>query len=382
MTDQAWARAPAIVAMAILVVVVGCAPVAAPIATGRTSGAAAPGSDPGAPVLLSLGWSHSCVVTLAGGVRCWGAGGNGQLGDGAGRSQVSPVDVAGLNNEIVSIAAGGGHTCSVTHRGAVKCWGWNSEGSLGNGTFTESNLPVDVSGLSSGVAAITAGGSHTCALTTAGGVLCWGANDVGQLGDGTTTNQNRPVPVIGLESGVLGIAAGSGYTCALIASGVKCWGADGVGSQDSAPQNVKGLDDAAKLAAGFGAPCLVTTRGAVRCWVIFDYVREHRHLREGVTALAMGGGHDCALTTAGGVKCWGYNSVGQLGTGSVEDARFERPVDVVGLSSAVRAIAAGLKHSCALLVDERVLCWGGNDAGGLGHGLTAPSATPVEATRR
>jgi alpha-tubulin suppressor-like RCC1 family protein len=144
---------------------------------------------------VSAGSEHTCALTEAGGVKCWGNNRAGQLGDGTRTRHRIPVDVSGLTSNGSAISAGSGHTCALTTAGGAKCWGMNGYGELGDGTTTSRLTPVDTTGLTSGVAAIATVGWHTCALTTDGRVKCWGANQYGQLGDGTTTRRLTPINV-------------------------------------------------------------------------------------------------------------------------------------------------------------------------------------------
>ena len=232
---------------------------------------------------------HTCALTTAGGVKCWGYNFYGHLGDGtsgSGNNRTTPVDVVGLESSVAAVALGGFHSCALTAAGGVKCWGYNVTGQLGNGmTSFSQTVPVDVVGLTSGVAEISAGGRHTCALTTVGSVKCWGANEFGQLGDGTTSTRTTPVDVVGLGGGVAAVDAGAVHTCALTtAGGVKCWGdndvgqlGDGTTADRTAPVEVPGLSDGvAAIAVGginlgaipaiTGHTCAATTGGGVKCW--------------------------------------------------------------------------------------------------------------------
>ncbi|MBI5586327.1 MAG: RCC1 repeat-containing protein, partial [Deltaproteobacteria bacterium] len=188
----------------------------------------------------------SCAMNTGGGLKCWGSNNNYELGDGTNVDKLSPVTVSGLSSGVRSASAGGEHACVVTSNGGVKCWGRNSSGQLGDGTNTNRSIPVNVVGLTSGISGISTGNDFTCVLTSAGGVKCWGYNSNGQLGDGTTTNRWTPVDVLGLTSGVIAISAGETHTCAVTNGGiVKCWGDSdqgklGNGSIDyrTAPQDV------------------------------------------------------------------------------------------------------------------------------------------------
>ena len=171
-------------------------------ALSATATAAASTADAGTKIVpLSAGTFHTCGLTPSGGAMCWGAGGDGALGNGLTSDSKVPVGVTGLGGGVAAIAAGWYHTCALTTGGAVSCWGDNTYGQLGDGSTEERPAPVPVAGLSTGVAAIAAGGFHTCALMEAtGGVKCWGSNSDGQLGRGTFEPSDTPVDVPELPS--------------------------------------------------------------------------------------------------------------------------------------------------------------------------------------
>jgi alpha-tubulin suppressor-like RCC1 family protein len=344
---------------------------------------------------IAAGGAHSCALTSAGGVKCWGWNGKGELGDGTTGMQWPPVEVSGLSGGVSAIAAGEGHSCALTSSGGVRCWGWNEKGQLGDGTARDRLTPVDVVGLSSGVTAIAAGAEHNCALTSSGAVKCWGGNVFGQLGDGTTTDRWTPVGVSGLSGGVRAIAAGGVQSCALTTGGgVKCWGAnkdgevgDGTTTNRLTPVDVAGLGSGVTaIAAGGLHSCALTSSGGVKCWGV-NYSGQLGDgtitgrltpvdvsgLSGGVTAIAAGLVHSCALTS-GGVRCWGDNEARQLADGTTSNR--STPVDVSGLSG-VRTIATGDVHSCALISSGGVKCWGHNGYGQLGDGSMIERLTPV-----
>ena len=249
-------------------------------------------------VSITTGAHHTCALTSSGGLKCWGSNSWGSLGDGTSIDRLTPINVSGLSSNVRAVSAGYYHTCAITIPGGVKCFGRNQSGQLGDGTITHHTAtPVDVIGLSSEIIEVTAGYWHNCALTVSGGVKCWGGNSNGQLGDGTSTDSITPVDVIGLTSGVVSIAAGANHTCALLASGgVKCWG--------SAP------------AIGDGT--------AVDRLTPVDVIG----LTSGVASISSGASHTCALTIAGAVKCWGSNYYGRLGDNTTTDRLS--PVNVIG----------------------------------------------------
>lgn len=355
---------------------------------------------------IEAGGLHTCMVTAAGGAKCWGYNGFGQVGDGtSGTSRYVPLDVDGLTSGVSTVVAGQFHTCALTTDGDVKCWGANSEGQLGDGTNDPRNTPVTVDlGVGVTATAIAAGEYHTCAVLDDGGVKCWGRNGNGQLGNGQTTNSNTPVDVCTdgptcstLLDNITAIAPGQFHTCALnTAGGVQCWGYnvegqlgdDGSIWQSLVPVQVLGLmSGVSSISAGLNHTCAIVSGGA-KCWGKNDQGQlgdnsivnkltpvDVEGLTSGVDSLEAGYQHTCAVTTSG-VKCWGYNASGQLGNNTTTGS--ETPVDVSGLISGVNAVTGGGEHSCALLSDGLVKCWGDNLYGQLGDG-NAPtdSQSPV-----
>ncbi|MDO8704147.1 MAG: Ig-like domain-containing protein [Sulfuricaulis sp.] len=344
---------------------------------------------------VSAGTYHTCVLNSDSTIKCWGSNSDGQLGDGTTTDAPAPVVVSGINTA-VAVSAGYNHTCAVLADGTVRCWG--IVGRLDNGTIISSSTPVAVSGINTAVA-VNAGRSHSCAVLIDGTLRCWGFNDYGQLGNGTTTPiySSSPVAVSGINTAVA-VGVGANYTCALLADGsLRCWGRNdystlGNGSRVNSlsPVVVSGINTAVAVSAGGNHTCALLTDGTVRCWGVNDYGQ----LGDGtfadawapvtvsgintVVAVSSGNSHTCAALADGTVRCWGANYNGLLGNGiSGRGTDSTIPVTVSGISTAV-AVSAGGEHSCAVLADGTVRCWGSNAQVQLGIGYaTSYSSTPV-----
>ena len=331
---------------------------------------------------LAAGEWFTCATTAAGGVKCWGNNSAGQLGvpnSGVCRPspcptyRTTPIDVSGTSSGVSAIAAGIAHTCALTTAGSLMCWGANGFGQLGDGTQTSRYTPMPVSGLESGVAAVVTRGLHTCALTSGGAAVCWGFNSSGQLGDGTTTTRLVPTPVTGLSSGVTAIASGVEHTCALTeAGGVTCWGRTPSG-QFLTPTAIPGLANITAITAGWYHTCALADGGGVKCVgsELGDGATTGRLTptwvsgrRTGIAAISAGGDRTCALTTEGGIECWG-RGVGRA------------PTPISGLGGGASAVAVGRDHTCAITTGGALLCWGDNSQGQVGDGTRTYRATPT-----
>lgn len=347
---------------------------------------------------ITAGFDHTCALTNSGSVKCWGRNDFGQLGDGTTTTRLLPVNVVGLSSGVIQISAYGLYTCALTNVGNVKCWGLNREGELGDGTTTDRFTPVDVVGLSSGISQVSAGYLHTCVLTSMGGVKCWGFNGNGELGDGTQTDHYIPDYVVGLSSGITQLAAGYYHSCAVIETArVQCWGSNAVGELGDGttttrltPVDVAGLSSGiSQVSAGHYSTCALTGTGGLKCWgwnyngELGDGTNIQRNtpvdvfgLSSEVIQSAAGTDHTCALMSAGGVKCWGDNLYGELGDGT--NTNQYTPVNVDGLSDRVIEIVASGLHTCALMSAGDVKCWGKNNLGQLGDGTDINRNSPVD----
>jgi alpha-tubulin suppressor-like RCC1 family protein len=296
----------------------------------------------------------------------------------------------------VQVSAGVYHTCALTNTGEGRCWGFNQDGELGDGTSGNTKPAPVTCNVGTALKAVVAGGQHTCALTTTLGVRCWGVNIRGELGlapADVLPFQASP-PANDVLTGVEALALGAYHTCALKTNGgVRCWGAilGGTGDRPTPPTDDMAINTTVRaVAAGSFHDCILTTQGTVRCWgtngygqlgdgTMNDRTSPAADVAVGTTvqALALGDMHTCVLTDAGGVRCWGFNDYGQLGDGTT-DSRLSPPANDVPIGERVQAIAAGANYTCALTSSGRVICWGSNSDGQLGsQAAFGLSPTPV-----
>lgn len=253
------------------------------------------------------------------------------------------------------VAAAEEHSCGLTADGRVFCWGDNQSGQLGDGTTASSSIPVQVASSETFVS-LDAAGHSTCALASNGELHCWGDNQFGQLGDGSTTSTSTPVPVSGGSILFESFDAGWGHVCGIGQDGVTyCWGddrfaevGDGPGSQSTCQL------DASSVACSPTPQAISSSFVAVSAGII----------------------HTCALDASGAASCWGTD-VGAFGNGDETGGEIASPVPAFG-GFPLTGITAGAGFTCAVEGDGDVSCSGGfNQAGQLGNGTTDGTRTPL-----
>jgi len=332
---------------------------------------------------IGAGYAHVCALLTNGSVKCWGYNNYGQLGlgdtnirgDGANEmaDNLPAVDL-GTDRTATAIAVGSFHSCALLDDDSVKCWGNNTYGQLGQGDVTDrgdgsgelgDNLVAVDLGAGRTAQAISAGDYHTCALLDDDTVKCWGRNSNGQLGLGDTANRGDdasemgaylPVVDLGTDRTAAAIAAGDDVSCALLDDdNVKCWGLSSLGATGQGGSGNLG-DASDELGDNLAAISLGTGRTA--------------------KALTSGGSSVCAVLDDNSLKCWGYNAAGQLGLGDTSNRgaladQMGNNLPVVDLGTGrttTKVVAGNNRHTCALLDDASLKCWGGNTKGQLGLG--------------
>lgn len=347
-------------------------------------------------VELSMRFHHTCAREADGAVWCWGSNASGQVGDGEeALAQPRPTRVPDVT--ATRLFAGMDDTCARAPDDTLRCWGANAGAQLGTGEASRrSTVPVTARGATR-TAAMALGAAFSCAADDDGATLCWGSNEWGGLGDGRS-GARPPVAPRGLAA-VTQLGAGWGHVCALSDGAVWCWGSRGFAQLgDGVMTPITGVRTTparvltvptTTLLVGNTRACALADDGAVWCWgdnvygVPMPTDADRRWVPERVadldaTALYGGFGTFFARRRDGTLVGWGQNDHGQLGV----EGRPTEPVAVLAsLASRVTQIISGEVHSCALLTDQTVRCWGGNALGELGNGTTGPDvrdpASPV-----
>jgi alpha-tubulin suppressor-like RCC1 family protein len=340
--------------------------------------------------LLDTGALHSCAG-LFGRLYCWGDNTFGQLGDGTTQDRSAPVRLMTIAN-VVDLQLGDDHSCALTRIGAVYCWGHNPHGELGDGTTLDRAQPTLVSGLDLGVQALWVGAFHACARNADDAIVCWGLNDHGQLGDGTTLDRRQPVVMTALNDAT-DLALGADMTCALKANRVvTCIGANGDGqlgrgssgaTDQLSEMPVAGVSDVRSLAAGHHHVCAELGDGSGRCWgrnTRFQCGNDTVSPREptavevvlldAVRQAAAAQHTSCVVDETGLAKCWGGSVAG-----NTTDRRV--PTVIAGLDD-VREIHAGRDHQCMRAANNYIHCAGSNAEGQLGDGTRQTSTSAVQ----
>ena len=374
-------------------------------------------------VQLSAGHRHTCAIASDNKAYCWGQNTYGQLGNGTTSNSSTPVAVSTsgvlAGKTIKQISSSGYHSCAIASDDKVYCWGFNNRGQLGDGTTTNSNVPVAVntSGALAGkiISQLSANGYHTCAIDSDGKAYCWGLGLSGQLGQGTATDSSVPVAVN--TSGVLAgktikqLSAKDYHTCA-VASDDKayCWGFNNVGqlgnnttTNSSVPVavNTSGVlagKTIKQISANDYHTCAVDSDGKAYCWGRNDYGQ----LGTGTTTnssvpvaasvstsgvlagktikqVFADGYRTCVIASDDKAYCWGHNNYGQLGNGTTTDSSVPVAVDTSGAlaGKTIEQYSSGLFHACVIASDSKAYCWAYNNVGQLGNGTTTNSSVPV-----
>jgi alpha-tubulin suppressor-like RCC1 family protein len=345
---------------------------------------------------VSGGHSSTCVIKQDNSLWCWGGNASGQLGDGTFFNRTFPH--MKITDNVLQISANQYHTCAIIYDNSLWCWGSNLYGQLGLG-FSGGNINTPQKVMEE-VASVSVGGNHTCAMKQDNSPLCWGNNWWGQIGDGTNIQRESPYPVK-ISDIVISVSSGYEHTCALMSDrSLWCWGNNiygqlGSGSSTSycggwsnCKNPIKIMDDVVQFSAGEYHTCAVKTDGSLWCWgynywgQIGDNSTSNRNIptlimSSGVSSVAAGLEHTCAVKQNGSLWCWGRNSEGQLGLDPSVD-RYTTPQPITLPGGVIRVVTGGY-HTCAVMEDLTLWCWGANWQGQLGNSGSS-TYTPSQVT--
>jgi alpha-tubulin suppressor-like RCC1 family protein len=360
---------------------------------------------------FSTGSSHTCGITTQGNLECFGSNPNGQLGYGDTTDRTSPAGTVNVGTgrtvtRVVVPKGGGQHSCALLDDATVKCWGLNTSGQLGYGdgtTRTSPPAPVVNLGSSNTAKTIAVSAASTCAILDTNLLKCWGANNSGQLGYGDTTTRTAPAATaiaLGDVNAAKSVEMGANHTCAILADNtVKCWGLNTSGqlgyndttTRLAPPATLVNLSTAGtahtakRIAAGVNHTCAILDDNTLKCWGLntngqlgYGDVATRLappdapvNLGTGRTALLVtaGANHTCALLDDGTIKCWGINSNGQLGYEDTNQRSAPAALAVnVGTGRLATRLLAGDNGTCVILTDNGLKCWGINQSGMFGTG--------------
>ena len=340
---------------------------------------------------IEIGLGQTCALELSGRAFCWGANSIGNLGTGDDLPRLVPAPVAGdLRFTQIAVATYGSHACGVTVAGQAYCWGSSWSGQLGDGSGAEQGtavmLPQPVVG-GHAIKQISAGGGHTCAITTSGAAYCWGSNGYGQLGTGNETPSSTPVAVAGGLT-FRQIAAYDLNTCGVTTDGAAyCWGEGSTGvlgnggmTGSNVPSLVSGGLTFASVSVGLWMACGVTTLGDGYCWgedfgtgnLGTGSAEERRTTPALVTggmkwkSIRAGGFVACGVAVTNVGYCWGQGDQGALGAGSANAKNTNRPIPIAG-GLALDQVMSDY-HGCALTIEGLAYCWSSGRYGQIGDG--------------
>ena len=369
---------------------------------------------------IAAGASHTCAILDDDSLKCWGININGQIGDSTNLGRTRPVAVGLGNQSAVAISTGNNHTCAIRGDNSLVCWGMGLYGRLGTGNTNNQNAPTAVNlGSNKTAQAIGLGSQHSCAILNDSTLKCWGSASNGRLGDGqTSTNQHSPVSInLGSNKLAKAIGVGGHHNCVILDDTndnnnddtLVCWGlsnagqvGDGHTTDRSSPVSVNPGDTVKAIAGGDAHTCAILDDNSLKCWgwntfgTVGNGNTTNQNSPQSVnlgnsrsaTTVSAGIYHSCAIRDNGSLVCWGMADFGQLGIGSAStdtctyigddyDCKKSPTVVNLGTDRTAVAISLGQHHTCAILDDNSLVCWGRNRYGQLGDGTTVNKNVPT-----